>query len=65
MFLKNSISDYSKLDANVQERKNAGAYATTEFETVEFHEYSVKSSTITDNADADPFAAPSNPWDIK
>lgn len=65
MFLKNSVSDYSKLDANVQERKNAGAYATTEFETVDFHEYSVKSSTITDNADADPFAAPSNPWDKK
>lgn len=66
MFLKNNITDYSKLDANVQERKNAGAYPTTEFEVVDFHEYTVKSSTLTDNADADPFgAAPAgtNPWD--
>ena len=69
MFLKNNITDYSKLDANVQERKNNGAYATTEFETVDFHEYSVKSTTITDNTADDPFAssapAASNPWDNK
>lgn len=67
MFLKNNISDYSRLDAYVQERKNAGAYTTTEFETVDFHEYSVKSSTITDDTDTDPFAAssPRSPWETK
>lgn len=63
MFLKNSVSDYSKLDAAVQERKNAGAYSTTEFEAVDFHEYSVKSTTLTDNKEADPFATPASPWD--
>ena len=65
MFLKNSVSDYSKLDAYLQERKNAGAYSTTEFEVTDFHEYSVKSSTLTDNTEADPFAAPASPWDVK
>lgn len=69
MFLRNNVSDYSKLDANIQERKNAGAYSTTEFEAVDFHEYSVKSSTITDNTDADPFGdpfgSPASPWDKK
>lgn len=65
MFLRNNVSDYSKLDAAVQERKNAGAYSTTEFEVTDFHEYSVKSSTLTDNTEADPFAAPASPWDVK
>lgn len=63
MFLKNSVSDYSKLDAAVQERKNVGAYSTTEFEATDFHEYSVKSTTLTDNKEADPFATPASPWD--
>lgn len=64
-FLKNSVTDYSKLDEYVQERRLAGAYTTTEFEAVDFHEYSVKSSTITDNTGSDPFAstAAANPWD--
>lgn len=31
MTLKNSVSDYSKLDADLQNRKAAGAYPTTEF----------------------------------
>lgn len=67
MFLKNNISDYSRLDAYVQERKNAGAYATTEFEIELLHEYSVKSSTITDDTDTDPFATstPKLPWETK
>lgn len=66
MFLRPNVKDYSKLDELIQERKNAGAYSTTEFEAVDFHEYSVKSSVITDNTDTDPFAPSSlNPWDIK
>lgn len=39
MFLKNSVTDYSKLDADVQSRKTAGAYPTTEFEAVSLKEY--------------------------
>lgn len=66
MFLKNSISDYSKLDADVQERKNAGSYSNVEFECVDFHEYVVNSTPLADNTANDPFATPStgsNPWD--
>lgn len=62
MFLKNSISDYSKLDADVQERKASGSFASTEFETVDFHEYSVKSTPLTDNTTVDPFNTSSTPW---
>lgn len=65
MFLKNSVTDYSKLDAFVQERKNAGAYSTTEFKCVDFQEYKVESTPISDNTNVDPFAAPmSSPWDL-
>lgn len=71
MFLKNNVSDYSKLDANVQERKNAGAYSTTEFSVADFHEYSVKSTVLSDTPTEDPFGgipfastpSGSNPWD--
>lgn len=65
MVLKPSTSDYSKLDAFVQERKNAGAYSTTEFEATDIHEYTVKSTPLADNT-VDPFATTSsgtNPWD--
>lgn len=63
MVLRPSVNDYSKLDAFVQERKNAGAYATTEFEAKDLHEYSVKSSVIEENNIPDPFASTTNPWD--
>lgn len=66
MFLRNNVTDYSKLDAAVQERKNNGAYSTTEFDVTDFHEYSVKSTTLTDNTVSDPFASTSSvssPWD--
>lgn len=67
MFLKNSITDYSRLDADVQERKNAGAYGNTEFECADFHEFVVQSTPLSDNTASDPFTAPStnnNPWDL-
>lgn len=41
MALKNGVTDYSRLDANVQERKNAGAYSTTEFAVCPIKEYVV------------------------
>lgn len=65
MFLKNSVSDYSKLSTYVQERKNAGAYATTEFDITDFHEYSITSSVFSDNNSTapDPFATSATPWD--
>lgn len=56
MVLKNGVTDFSKLDKDLQERKNAGAYATTEFEAVDIHEYNV---TPTDVEDLPAEAAPS------
>lgn len=44
MFLKNGVTDYSKLDADLQERKAAGAYPTTEFKVCEFKEYNVEAT---------------------
>lgn len=63
--LRNSVRDYSKLAAAVEERKAAGAYSTTEFDVADFHEYSVKSTPLADNTASDPFAPTTgvNPWD--
>lgn len=66
MFLKNGVTDYSKLDKDVQERKNAGAYPTTDFEVGDFKVYEVHATNLAE-APADPFgAAPApaaaNPW---
>lgn len=38
-FLKNSSTNYSKLDAEIKDAQNAGAYSTTTFDTKELHEY--------------------------
>lgn len=46
MFLKNGVTDYSKLDADLQERKAAGAYPTTEFKVCEFKEYNVEATNF-------------------
>lgn len=62
MFLKNGITDYSKLDKELQDRKNNGAYPTTDFEVCDFKVYEVKATNFNE-APADPFgAAPANPW---
>ena len=66
MFLKNGVTDYSRLDKDVQERKNAGAYSTTEFEVTDLHEYNVTATDLSKpSADADPFAIEADsamPW---
>lgn len=46
MFLRNSVTDYSKLDKDVQERKNAGAYSTTEFSIEPLKEYTVSATNF-------------------
>lgn len=73
MFLRNSVSDYSRLDKDVQERKLNGAYPTTEFEVCNFQEYNVEAtnftpSTDTQSPESDPLGdAPADggklPWD--
>ena len=39
MFLRNSSTDYSKLDGEVKSSQNAGAYPNTVFEVCDLHEY--------------------------
>lgn len=65
-FLKNNVTDYSKLDEEMQERKANGAYPSTEFSVCDLKEYVVESTSF-DNAAGDmPFDAPSegapSPW---
>lgn len=63
MFLRNGITDYSKLDKDVQERKNAGAYSTTDFEVGDFKVYNVTATNLNEAPVADPLApAASSPW---
>lgn len=63
MFLKNNVSDYSRLDKDLQERKANRAYPSTEFETCVLKEYNVEATDFSKPTD-DPFgAAPSaTPW---
>lgn len=46
--LTNATTDFSKLDADLADRKNAGAYSTTDFEVVPLKEYVVDSTPIGD-----------------
>ena len=70
MFLKNNITDYSKLDADLQERKAAGAYPTTEFTVGDLKEYNVEATDLSNSgASGDmPFPAGNDaggtPWDF-
>lgn len=45
-FLKNSVTNYSKLDKELQEARNNGRFATTEFEVCDLKEYSPASTTF-------------------
>nr|DAH00677.1 MAG TPA: hypothetical protein [Crassvirales sp.] len=60
-FLKNVVTDYSKLDEEIQSRKENGAYATTEFSVEPLHEYKVESTDFSAPANDLPFGAPSAP----
>lgn len=46
-FVKNNVTDYSKLDEDLQNRKQNGAYPTTEFSVCDLKEYTVESTTFT------------------
>lgn len=69
MFLRNITTDYSKLDEDLQERKAAGAYPTTEFTVCDLKENNVESTDLSNSGAAGnmPFP-PSNdggtPWDF-
>ncbi|MBQ9391997.1 MAG: hypothetical protein IJU02_07420 [Lachnospiraceae bacterium] len=57
MFLKNGVSDYSKLDKEVKEAQNAGALSTCTFECTELHEYKIDSTDFAEDVKA------ATPWD--
>ena len=62
-FLKNSVNDYSKLDEELQERKAAGAYPSTEFSAQPIREYTLEATNFsTPTESEDPFGAPASPW---
>ena len=66
MFLKNGVSDYSKLDKDVKETQNSGALSTSEFDCTELHEYIVESTDFSEGGVSDaPFPPPTGgntPW---
>lgn len=65
-FLKNNVTDYSKLDEEMQERKANGAYPSTEFSVCDLKEYVVESTSFDNTAGDMPFDAPNegapSPW---
>lgn len=67
MFLKNNITDYSRLDKDLQDRKAAGAYSTTEFIVEGLQEYNVEATDLSNSSSSDmpfPKAEESSPWDF-
>lgn len=67
MFLKNGVQDYSKLDKDLQDRKAAGAYATTEFFVGDLKEYTVEATSfatapVAENPFGDTVGMSDNPW---
>lgn len=66
MFLKNAITNYSKLDEDIKSTQNSGALTTTEFDVQPLHEYTVETTDF-NKADNDPLGAnntpASSPWD--
>lgn len=68
-FLKNGVTDYSKLDAELQDRKDNGAYSNTEFSvcdlkeyTIEATEFSAQEATTAETPFGDEQASFSSPW---
>lgn len=59
-FVKNNVTDYSKLDEDLQNRKQNGAYPTTEFSICDLKEYTVESTTFTPNDQEMPNMT--SPW---
>lgn len=66
MFLRNNVSDYSKLDADLQERKANGAFANTEFAACDLKEYIIASTNFANTKDDSdlPFSGSdaNSPW---
>ena len=64
-FLKNVITDYSRLDKDIQDKKDAGSYSTTEFSTEPLHEYNVEPTNFSTGVSQSPSedsTSTSGPW---
>lgn len=60
-FLKNNASNYSKLDEEIQEAKNGGSFADTEFDVADLHPYEVTATDLSKgNNSSQP--ATKSPW---
>lgn len=69
MFLKNHVTNYSRLDADLQGRKATGAYPNTEFTVGDLKEYNVEPTDFSDpnvagNASFPAGSAGDTPWDF-
>lgn len=68
MVLRNGSTNYDRLAKDVKERKDNGAYPTTEFEVCELKEYTVAATKFESSAPAeDPFATSVDsdmPWSL-
>jgi hypothetical protein len=65
MFLKNGITDYSRLDKDVKQTQESGALSTSEFDCTELHEYVVESTSFDPLGGSDatlPSAGGQTPW---
>ena len=64
-FLKNSVTDYSKLDATITEFKNNGGAPNVLYSTLPLHEHVVEETKFTETPATNlPFEAPTgSPWD--
>ena len=65
MFLKNGVSDYSKLDKDVKQTQESGAMSSSEFDCTELHEYVVESTDLAAGGGGDipfPPAGGATPW---
>lgn len=65
MFLKNGVSDYSKLDKDVKQTQESGAMSSSEFDCTELHEYVVESTDLAAGGGCDmpfPPAGGATPW---
>ena len=61
MFLKNANNKYEKLDAAIKEVKNNGGLASSEFDTMPLHEYTVEATDFT--KEEIKTEDTSSPWD--
>lgn len=65
MFLKNGVTDYSRLDKDVRQTQESGALSTSEFDCTELHEYVVEGTNFVPIGGNDipfPSAGGQTPW---